>query len=69
MRRYTKLRTLREFFLSINRLGRRLQWWEPVTPLMLRLTLYRVWNSTEHPIRHLLFLACPWRAAVPSTLC
>lgn len=32
---------------------------------MLRITLYRLWNFTQHPIRHLTFLICPWRASIP----
>lgn len=65
MRQYPGLHSLRELFLSVTGLGRRLEWWAPITSLRLRITIYRVWNFTKHPIRHLLFLACPWRAGPP----
>lgn len=68
MRRYPGLHSLRELFLSVTGLGRRLEWWAPLTPLRLRITIYRIWNFTKHPIRHLLFLACPWRASLPPQL-
>lgn len=35
---------------------------------MLRTTIHRLWSFTNHPIRHFLFLICPWRASLPTQL-
>lgn len=51
-------------------LPRHFEWWTPITPLQLRVTLRRLWRGSHHPLRLFFWLIqpFPWRFRVPRQL-